>query len=38
MQKRRVCVPIDSPVWEYYLREGWVVLWSEGTWVTMSPP
>ena len=38
MQSSRVCVPINSPVWEYYLSEGWIELWREGTWVTMKQP
>lgn len=32
---KRVCVFINSPAWEYYVREGWTELWSEGHWVTM---
>ena len=38
MQRQRVCVPIHSPVWERYIREGWVELWTQGTWVTMAQP
>jgi hypothetical protein len=38
MRRRRVCVPIHSPVWERYVREGWVELWTQGTWVTMALP
>ena len=38
MSKKRVCVPIHSPVWEYYISQGWVELWIEGTWVTMGHP
>jgi len=38
MQKRSVCVPINSPAWRYYLQQGWVELWVEGSWVTMSHP
>ena len=38
MRRRRVCVPIHSPVWEHYVREGWVELSTQGTWVTMAQP
>ncbi len=38
MRKPSVRVPIHSPAWEYYIREGWVELWVEGVWVTMSKP
>jgi len=38
MHRRRVCVPIHSPVWKFYIRQGWVELWTEGTWATLSEP
>lgn len=38
MQRRRVCVPIHSPVWEYYVREGWIELQAQGVWVTLYRP
>jgi hypothetical protein len=33
--RRSVCVPVHSPAWKHYLREGWVELWADGSWVTM---
>ncbi len=36
--RKSVCVPINSPAWAYYHREGWVELWSKGSWVTMTHP
>lgn len=38
MAKRRICVPIFSPAWLHYIREGWVERNIEGTWVTLSQP
>ena len=38
MMKKRICVPINSPVWQHYISEGWIELWSEGQWVTLGQP
>ena len=38
MRRRRVCVPVHSPVWQRYVRAGWVELSTQGTWVTMAQP
>ncbi len=38
MQRRTICVPIDSPACKHYLSEGWVELWVEGIWVTLAQP
>lgn len=38
MQRRRVCVPINSPAWTHYRAEGWITVRAEGYWVFMVSP
>ena len=38
MNKRHICVPNRSPAWRHYLRQGWITLWEDGSWVHMVQP
>ena len=38
MQRRTICVPINSPAWVHYVQEGWVELRVEGMWATLAQP
>lgn len=38
MASQTICVPLNSPAWRDYLREGWIERWREGGWVVMSRP
>ena len=35
---KKVCVPINSPAWQYYVREGWVTVAIQGTRVILIKP
>ena len=35
---KKVCVPINSPAWQYYVREGWVTVAVQGTRVILIEP
>lgn len=38
MYRRRIRVPINSPVWKHYIGEGWIQLYIEGNWATLVLP
>ena len=38
MPQERVCVPINSPAWKYFVELGYVTLYIQGNWAILIRP
>jgi len=35
MKNKTVCVPVNSPAWRHYTRQGWIQRRADGSWATL---
>lgn len=35
MKNKTVCVPVNSPAWWHYIRQGWIQRRADGSWATL---